>query len=90
MGIYFGSINRLTYYIFALNLDYARWTIVQIYDMLLLPGMYPNANEHFQQDRFTVNKTGKLFSNIGLDICQEQNIKKFKHYSGPLSQNIEL
>ena len=90
MGIYFGSINRLTYYIFALNLDYARWTIVQICDMLLLPGMYPNANEHFQQGRFTVNKTGKLFSNIGLDICQEQNIKKFKHYSGPLSQNIEL
>ena len=91
MDIYFGSINRLTYYFFALNLsNYALWTVIRICDKLLLPTMHPNINEHSQQIRFTENKTGKLCSNIGLDEGQEQSIKNFKHHSEPFSRSVTL
>ena len=84
--VYLASITKITYYFFALNhYNYARWTPVHIRDMHTLPTLHPQVNEHFEQGRFTVNKTGKLFSNIGLDHGQEQNIENFKHHAGPLS-----
>ena len=61
-----------------------RWTPVHIRDMLTLPELHPEVNGHFQEGRFTINKRGKLFSNIGLDHGQEQNIKNFKHHGEPL------
>ena len=71
--IYIASITNITYFFFALNhFNYARWTPVHIRDMLTLPGLHPEVNRHFQEGRFTINKTGKLFSNIGLDHGQEQ------------------
>ena len=83
---YLTTLTSLTYYFFALNhIHYARWTPVHIRDMILLPTMHPDVDEHFKKGRFTINKTGKRFSNIGLDHGQEQNIKKFKQHGGPLS-----
>ena len=83
--IYIASITNITYFFFALNhFNYARWTPVHVRDVLTLPELHPEVNRHFQEGRFTINKTGKLFSNIGLDHGQEQNIKNFKHHGGPL------
>ena len=42
-------------------------------------------HNHFEEGGFTVNKTGKVFSNICLNHGQEENIKDFKHQGGPLS-----
>ena len=84
--LYLATIVKLAYFFFALDHpNYSRWTPVHIRDMLALSTMHPDVHEHFQQGRFTLNKTGRVFSNIGLDHGQEQNIKKFKHHSGPLS-----
>ena len=83
--MYLVALIKITYYFFALNhSNYARWTPVHIRDMLLLPTIHPKIDEHFERGRFTINKTGKRFSNIRLDQGQEQNIKKFKEHGGPL------
>ena len=83
--MYISSLVKITYYFFALNhTHYSRWTPVHIRDMLILPETLPAIYEHFKQGRFTVNKTSKRFSNIGLDHAQEQNIKHFKENGGPL------
>ena len=84
-SLYLTSLTKITYYFFALNhVHYARWTPVHIRDMIMLPEMHPEINRHFEEGRFTINKTGKRFSNIGLDHGQEQNIKHFKEHGGPL------
>ena len=86
MEVYLTYITRLTYHLFALNhANHVSWIPVHIPNSLLLPKMHPDVNEHFQQGRFTVNKTGKLFLNTGLNHCQEQNIKNFNHHSRLLS-----
>ena len=86
IDIYLASITNITYYFLAVNhYNYARWAPVHIRDVLTLPETHPELNKDFEEGRFTVNKTGKLFSNIGLDHGLEQNIKDFKHHGGPLS-----
>ena len=80
MQVYFANMTRLTYYSFALNYpNYAQYIPVDIRNILPLQTMNLDVTEHFQQGQFTVNKTGKLFSNIVFDHGQEQ------HHSGLLS-----
>ena len=84
-GLYLTSLTKITYYFFALNhVHYSRWTPVHIRDMFHLPETHPEIHHHFEQGQFTINKTGRRFSNIGLDYGQEQNIKRFKEQGGPL------
>ena len=84
--MYLASLTNITYFFCSLNhTHYSRWTPVHIRDMILLPQTHPEINQHFELGRFTVNKTGKRFSNIGLDHAQEQNIKEFKQHGGPLA-----
>ena len=71
MQVYFANMTRLTYYTFSLNYpNYAQYIPVDIRTILPLQTMNLDVTEHFQKGRFTVNKTGKLFSNIVFDHGQ--------------------
>ena len=64
---------------------YARWSPAHILGMIMLPRMHPDINRYFEEGRFSISKTGKRLSNIGIYHGQEQNIKYFKEHCGLLS-----
>ena len=59
---------------FALNhTNYARWTPIHLRDMVSLAEKHPAVHQEFMSGKFTVNKTGRNFSNIAVDQAHEQS-----------------
>lgn len=69
-SLYVQSLRSITPWMFALNHhNYARWLPIHIRSMLNLPD---DVKSHFEDGNFTVQKTNRKFSKIGLDHNHEQ------------------
>ena len=66
------------------HIHYARWMSVFIEDYLNLPSMYKNIYQCFSKGYFTVKKSQRSFSNIGIDQANGQNNKLIKIDSGAI------
>lgn len=71
--MYVETLSQLAPWFFALDhVHYARWISVHIRDMASLAQQCPDVQDHFMHGAFTSNKTGNLYSAIGLDHAHEQ------------------
>ena len=81
-GLYIVSLKLIVPLIFSLDHDnYARWLPVHISEMDHAHKNHPNVHNEFSRDKFTVQKTNRKFSRIGLDHNQEQLNAKVKGVS---------
>ncbi len=72
--LYTESLGQIVSWFFALNhTNYARWIPIHLRDMVTLAEKHPAIHQDFISGKFTVNKTGRNFSNIALDHAHEQN-----------------
>ena len=60
------------------HINYARWLSIFIPDLKSLQSNLPGVHKKFCQGKFTINKSGKPFSSIGIDQAHEQNNKIVK------------
>ena len=64
-GLYKSNLTGLAPWFMMLNhTHYARWLPVHIRDMVTLSELHPQTAAEFENGHFTVNKTGRLFSNM--------------------------
>ena len=72
--LYIESLSQLVPWFFSLDhTNYARWIPVHLRDMVTLAEKHPAVHQEFLHGNFTVNKTGRAFSNIAIDHAHEQN-----------------
>ena len=77
--LFLSCLERIAPWMFAMDhMHYPRWLPVFINDLKRLPVNHPNVYKEFLFGKFTINKTGKPFSNIGIDQAHEQNNKLVK------------
>ena len=77
--LFLSCLEHIALLMFAMDhMHYARWLPVFINDLKRLPVNHPNVYKEFLFGKFTINKTGKPFSNIGIDQAHEQNNKLVK------------
>ena len=77
------SVELIVPWMFALDhTHYARWPPVFVNVINLSDVKHPDIYSEFQNGNFTVNKTKKSFSSIGIDQAHEQNNKLVKIDSG--------
>ena len=63
--LYLESLAQIVPWFFSLDhTNYARWIPVHLRDMVTLAEKYPAVHQEFMNGNFTVNKTGRTFSNI--------------------------
>ena len=60
------------------HINYARWLSIFIPDLKSLQSNLLGVHKKFCQGKFTINKSGKPFSSIGIDQAHEQNNKIVK------------
>ena len=66
--LYIESLSQLVPWFFSLDhTHYARWIPVHLRDMVTLAEKHPAVYQEFLHGNFTVNKTGRTFSNIAID-----------------------
>ena len=83
--LYVQTLSQLAPWFFALDhAHYARWISVHIRDMTSLAQQCPDVHEHFMRGAFTSNKTGNLYSAIGLDHAHEQMNAQVKGDGGAI------
>ena len=71
--LYLDTLSQVVLWFFALNHHlYARWLPVHIRDMRTLCSSHPDVLTEFRLGKFTVNKSGRPFSAMGLDQAHEQ------------------
>ena len=71
-------------WVFALDhVNYARWLAVFVQDLKRIPNQR-NVFHEFLRGRFTVQKTGLVFSNMGADQAHEQNNQVIKADGGAI------
>lgn len=71
--LYVDCMQQLASWFFVFDqTNYARWLPVHIRDMLALEYTHPDVYEEFVAGNFTVNKSGRKFSNIAADHAHEQ------------------
>ena len=86
-GLYKSSLTGLAPWFMMLNhTHYARWLPVHIRDMVTLSELHPQIAAEVENGHFTVNKTGRLFSNMAVDQAHEQNNVTFKGDGGVIGQ----
>ena len=77
--LFLSCLERIAPWMFAMDhMHYPRWLPVFINDLKRLPVNHPNVYKEFLFGKFKINKTGKPFSNIGIDQAHEQNNKLVK------------
>ena len=73
------TLKEILPWTFALDhIHYARWLSVFVNDLCYLSKEHPDVFEQFISGFFTVKKSTRQFSNIGIDQAHEQNNKKVK------------
>lgn len=81
-NLYVQSLRSITPWMFALNHhNYARWLPIHIRTMINLP---VDIKSHFLAGRFSVQKTNRKFSRIGLDHNHEQLNSTIKGVGGAI------
>ncbi len=77
--LFLACLEKIAPWMFALDhVHYARWLPFFISDLKVLRIKHPKVYQEFVKGNFTINKTGKPFSNIGIDQAHEQNNKLVK------------
>ena len=72
--MYLDALTELTPWFFALDhTNYACWIPVHLKDMAELPNRHPEVAEEFNNGKFVVHKTRRVFSGIPIDQAHEQN-----------------
>jgi len=71
-ALYVDSLTNMTWFFVLDRTNYARWLSVHIRDMLNLPSSQPSVFVHFSNGKFTVNKSGRVFSAMPIDQAHEQ------------------
>ena len=73
-SLYIEALDSLLPWFFVLDHPhYSRWLPVHRRDMRILHSAYPAVAEEFENGKFVVKKTHRLFSSIALDHAHEQN-----------------
>ena len=79
------SLRDIIPWMFALDhVHYARWLPVFLEDLLALPSEQRHTFECFLKGYFTIKKSNRDFSNIGIDQAHEQNNKLVKIDGGAI------
>ena len=72
--MYLDALTELTPWFFALDhTNYVRWIPVHLKDMAELPNRHPEVVKEFNNGKFVVHKTRRVFSGIPIDQAHEQN-----------------
>ena len=72
-------LQKIAPWMFAMDhTNYAPWLPIFIHDLKSLQSYHPGVYKEFCQGKFTINKSGKPFSSIGIDQAQKQNNKLVK------------
>ena len=72
--VYLESLAQIVPWFFSLDhTNYARWIPVHLRDMVTLAEKHPAVHQEILNGNFTVNKTGRTFSNISIDQAHEHN-----------------
>ena len=72
--MYLDALTELTPWFFALDhTNYARWIPVHLRDMAELSSKHPAIVKEFNDGKFVVHKTPRVFSDIAIDQAHEQN-----------------
>ena len=80
--LYKKCVKKMLPWLFALDhTHYARWLTIVLNDLENIP-QDSNLYKEFASGKFTVNKSGKKFSPIGVDQAHEQNNKIIKDGGG--------
>lgn len=90
--LYIDCLMQLAPWFFCLDhTNYARWLPVHIQDMVNLNNTHPKIASEFNDGKFTVHKTRRVFSSMALDHAHEQNNAAVKSDGGAISltQNPE-
>ena len=81
--LYIESLQAMMPWVFALDHGhYARWMPVHIHDMLKLENLHPDIFRQYMNGNFTVQKSKRKFSLIGMDQNHEQLNKDIKGDGG--------
>ena len=79
LDLFVRSLKEILTWTFALDhIHYARWLSVFVHDIVCLGEEHPDLFQQFEAGHFTIKKSDRLFSNIGIDQAHEQNNKKVK------------
>ena len=88
--LYVESLIGLAPWFFSMeHTNYARWVPVHIHDMVNLSKTHPEIAAEFDNGKFTVRKTKRVFSSIAIEQAHEQNNGAIKSDGGAvgLTQN---
>ena len=78
-SMFLASQEKIATWMFTMDhVHYARWLPVFINDLKALSTKHPKVYQQFLDGKFTINQTGKPFSNIGVDQAHEQSNKLVK------------
>ncbi len=81
--MYLDALTEIVIWFFALDhTNYARWLPVHLKDMTELSTMHPEVAKEFNNGKFTVQKTNRVFSAIATDHAHEQNNALIKGEGG--------
>ena len=82
---YIETLLSLAPWMFSLNHhNYARWLPIHIRSMMCLQNQHPDVYSEFLEGKFTVQKTCRKFSRIGLDHNHEQQNSTIKGVGGAI------
>ena len=77
--MFMGCLEKIAPWMFAMDhTNYARWLPIFIHDLKSLQANHPGVCKEFCQGKFTISKSGKPFSSMGIDQAHEQNNKLVK------------
>lgn len=81
--VYIESFVSIVKWYFALDhYNYARWSTVHCFDLMMLEKTCPDLHEQFELGNFSFQKTNSEYSRIALDQVHEQNNKVIKGSGG--------
>ena len=82
-SLFLYCLKKILPWFFALDhIQYSRWMPVFVQDLLTIMPKHEKTMNSFLKGYFTVKKTEKAFSNIGIDQAHEQNNKIVKTDGG--------
>ena len=91
---FISCLEKIAPWMFAMDhTNYARWLPIFIHDLKSLQSNHPGVYKEFCQGKFSINRSGKPFSSMGIDQVHEQNSKLVKidgGASGLLNDNAAL
>ena len=83
--LFVGCLKEIITWMFALDhIHYARWMTVFLEDLFLLPCSQRTTFECLSKGYFTVKKSNRVFSNMGIDQAHEQSNKLVKIDGGAI------